>query len=59
MNKQLRTIDTLIDEIARYLVAVDLFRAEHCEPTWRSELAPHTVEVERIQVEASHVSPAH
>ena len=59
MNEQLPTIDTLIGEIARYLAAVDLFRAERCEPTWRSELAPLTVEVERIQVEATPVSPAH
>jgi hypothetical protein len=29
----------LIEEIGRYLVAVDLFRTEKCEPTWRSELA--------------------
>lgn len=27
----------LIDEIARYLAAVDLFRAAGCEPTWRPE----------------------
>jgi len=30
--------DTLIPEIARYLVAVDAFRAADCEPTWRPEL---------------------
>lgn len=59
MNEQLPTIDTLVGEIARYLVAVDLFRAEHCEPTWRPELAPRAVDVERIQVEATPVSPAH
>ncbi len=59
MNEQLPTIDTLIGEIARYLVAVDLFRVERCEPTWRSELAPLTDEVEPIQVEATPVSPAH
>jgi hypothetical protein len=28
----------LIEEIGRYLAAVDLFRAESCEPTWRPEL---------------------
>ena len=33
----------LIDEIARYLAVVDLFRAVGCEPTWRPEL---TVAVE-------------
>ena len=29
----------LIEEIGRYLVAVDLFRTEKCEPTWRPEPA--------------------
>ena len=29
--------DELFGEIARYLAAVDLYRAEHCEPTWRPE----------------------
>ncbi|HEY4621606.1 MAG TPA: hypothetical protein VIG93_07875 [Gaiellaceae bacterium] len=35
------TIDTasLVDEVQRYLAAVDSFRAEHCEPTWLPELA--------------------
>jgi len=27
----------LIREIGRYLAAVDLFRSEHCEPTWLPE----------------------
>jgi hypothetical protein len=30
----------LIREITRYLGAVDVFRAERCEPTWLPELAP-------------------
>lgn len=30
----------LSEEIGRYLTAVDLFRAENCEPTWRPELHP-------------------
>lgn len=35
-------IDTeaLIREATRYLLAVDAFRAEHCEPMWQSELVP-------------------
>jgi hypothetical protein len=37
MNEQSHIREALIQEIARYLAAVDLFRAEHCEPTWRSE----------------------
>jgi hypothetical protein len=28
-------IEKLLDEIRRYLEAVDVFRAEGCEPTWR------------------------
>ena len=27
----------LVDEIARYLAAVDVFRDADCEPTWRPE----------------------
>jgi hypothetical protein len=29
--------DALMREIARYLAAVDVFRAESCEPTWLPE----------------------
>ena len=34
-------IDTekLLDEIARYLAAVDVFRSSDCEPTWLPETA--------------------
>lgn len=27
----------LVEEIGRYLAAVDLFRSEDCEPSWRLE----------------------
>jgi hypothetical protein len=30
----------LVEEVGRYLAAVDLFRELACEPTWRPELAP-------------------
>jgi len=30
----------LVDEVARYLAGVDLFRALGYEPTWRPEVAP-------------------
>lgn len=30
----------LMEEVDRYLAAVDLFRAAGCEPTWRPERAP-------------------
>ena len=39
MTKQPHIREALIREIARYLAAVDLFRAERCEPTWLPELA--------------------
>jgi hypothetical protein len=29
--------DALLEEIARYLAAVDAFRAASCEPTWLPE----------------------
>jgi hypothetical protein len=40
MNRKL-DIDAqaLMREVARYLAAVDVFRAERCEPTWLPELA--------------------
>jgi hypothetical protein len=28
-------IELLLDEISRYLAAIDVFRREGCEPTWR------------------------
>lgn len=31
-------IDALMREIARYLAAIDAFRAAACEPTWQPEL---------------------
>jgi hypothetical protein len=39
MTTQLTTDDVagLIDEIARYLAAVEVFRAEGQEPTWSRE----------------------
>jgi hypothetical protein len=41
MRRKLRTdSDALMREIARYLTAVDTFRAELREPTWLPELAP-------------------
>jgi hypothetical protein len=30
-------VEQLLDEIDRYLRAVDLFRAAGCEPSWRPE----------------------
>lgn len=40
MNEQPHiSSEALIREIARYLSAVDVFRAERCEPMWLPELA--------------------
>lgn len=45
--------NALVDEIARYLAVVDVFRAADCEPTWRPEL---TVAVEpEIKPRSSHI----
>ena len=39
MNEQTRIDpEALIREVARYLAVVDVFRAAHCEPSWRPEL---------------------
>ena len=32
--------EKLIEEIARYLETVEVFRAERCEPTWQPERWP-------------------
>lgn len=40
--------DRLIEEIDRYLAAVDLFRALECEPTWRLEPSPPSVLLEQF-----------
>jgi hypothetical protein len=37
MNAEHDSTEALFDEIARYLAAVDAFRAEACEPTWLPE----------------------
>ena len=40
-------IEKLMEEINRYLTAVDLFRASGCEPKWRLESAASTDSLER------------
>ena len=35
-------IEALVEEVNRYLAAVDLFRVLECEPTWRPECAPES-----------------
>ena len=45
-------------EIARYLAAVDLYRAENCEPTWRPESASCLAAIERLQARPEHAPSA-
>jgi hypothetical protein len=44
---RLESIDTetLVDEIVRYLAAVDVFRSCGCAPSWRPELVPSAVQL--------------
>ena len=60
MNEQIH-IDTgeLFLEIKRYLVAVDLYRAERCEPTWLPESAPSAASAVPLQARAEHAPSAH
>jgi hypothetical protein len=37
MNTKHEHAEDLIEEIARYLATVDLFRSVGCEPSWRPE----------------------
>ena len=32
--------EALIREVEQYLAAIDVFRTERCDPTWRRELVP-------------------
>jgi hypothetical protein len=44
MNEQTHIdADTLVAEIARYLAAVEAFRAAGYEPSWRLELVPDEI----------------
>ena len=58
MNEQPSSSEDLIHEIVRYLAAVDLFRAEQCEPTWRRELVSIAVE-ERAATAVVRVPSTH
>jgi len=46
-------------EIARYLAAVDLYRAEQCEPTWRPELRPFVASDARPRARVKPAPSAH
>ena len=45
-------------EITRYLAAVDLYRSEHCEPTWRPQSAPFVVTDEGDRARAEQAPSA-
>jgi hypothetical protein len=60
MNEQtLIDREALVCEIDRYLAAVDLYRAEHCEPTWQSEPAPRRTVQKSAPTRAEHAPSAH
>ena len=46
-------------EIARYLAAVDLYRAEQCEPTWRPESRPFVASDARPRARVKPAPSAH
>ena len=60
MNEQIH-IDRneLFLEITRYLAAVDLYRAERCEPTWLPESAPSAASDELLRFRAQRATSAH
>lgn len=59
MNQQIHIDNKLFLEITRYLAAVDLYRAEHCEPTWRPESTPFVTSTERLRARTEHAPSAH
>jgi hypothetical protein len=60
MNEQIQIdMNELFLEIARYLAAVDLFRAERCEPTWLPESASSAATDELFRFRAQRAASAH
>ena len=59
MNAQSETIEALIHEIARYLAAVDVFRAERCEPKWLREPTSHGAAAKPGRVHPAQVHATH
>jgi hypothetical protein len=53
-DRPLIDIDDLLDEIGRYLVAVDVFRSLDCEPAWRPELTSQPVGADAQAAEEEH-----
>jgi hypothetical protein len=59
MNAMHDITEALLDEIARYLAAVDLFRAEACEPTWLPEPARNRVDENPARALGEQVHATH
>ena len=59
MNAKHDITEALIDEIARYLAAVDVFRAEACEPTWLPEPARNRADDNAVRTVRDQVHAAH
>lgn len=57
MNHDRRDIE-LLAEVERYLAAVEVFRAERCEPTWLPELASGEAPHGRARTRSGRESPA-
>ena len=49
----------LLDEIARYLATVELFRSESCEPTWLPESVASPTLWEPVVASALRAPSAH
>lgn len=60
MNEQTNLDCTeLFLEITRYLAAIDLYRAECCEPTWLPESTPSIAPSAPRPAQAEHAPSAH
>jgi hypothetical protein len=57
-DELLNDVEALLEEVGRYLAAIDLFRAVDCEPTWRHEwVSPEGtpgVEIEKSAARSAH-----
>ena len=49
-------ITELVEEIRRYLAAVDAFRAAGCEPTWHTDFLAGSGEEDRRSLQEHHLS---
>jgi hypothetical protein len=49
MNTKPEHTEDLIEEISRYLAAIELFRSVGCEPSWRPESVRPTPLLEAVE----------